>query len=488
MDSVFEIVVFSAVMVAFLFLIVRFWQVQKKRRLGTDDAPERDARALQLDRRPRPKSRRRVREPEPEEDEDEDEDEAPGEEDLAPGKKAFDEPSPVPVPRPIVKAEPAPAAAPATEPAPAAAPATKPAAKPEPAASPAAKPAAKPEPAASPAAKPETKPEPAASPAAKPEPAASPAAKPEPVPVEKEKTLREGLEKTRGGFIARIGKLFSFKKEIDDDLLLELEEALFTADIGPLTANKLFEAVRERLSRKQLADPDEVWKALREISMEILDVPAPKLDPSRGRPFVILVAGVNGVGKTTTIGKLASQFRGQGKRVLLAAGDTFRAAAIDQLAVWAERAGCDIVRGAEGSDPSSVIFDAIRKARDEGHDIVIADTAGRLHTQVGLMEELGKVRRTAAKAAEGAPHESLLVLDATTGQNALAQADMFMKTLEFTGIVITKLDGTAKGGIILGVCDRMKVPVRYIGIGEKIQDLRPFDPQGFVEALFTGEA
>lgn len=308
------------------------------------------------------------------------------------------------------------------------------------------------------------------------------------VMVEREKTLQEGLEKTRGGFIARLGKLFSLKKEIDESILEELEEVLFTADIGPTTAVRLFDAIKERLSRKQLSNADAVWRTLREISLEILDLPVQPLDVTRSKPFVILVAGVNGVGKTTTIGKLASQYKAQGYKVLFAAADTFRAAAIDQLAVWADRAGCEIVKKSEGADPSSVVFDAIRKAKDENYDIVIADTAGRLHTQVGLMEELGKVRRTAGKACEGAPHESFLVLDATTGQNALAQAEMFMKTIDFTGIIITKLDGTAKGGMILGVCDRMKVPVRYVGIGEKIQDLRPFDAKKFVEALFTVES
>jgi len=451
MESLFSIVLFSAVIVAFLALIVRFMQVQKRRRRelsGTPEPETRKKKALKSSRptRSRP-ARRRMEKEKFEEDEEapeDEEDEEPeaSEEEPAAAVLVEHEPSPIPVPRPLISVDPEP----------------KPAAKAEP------KPAAKAEP----------------KPAPVPEPAV--------VEVEKEKTLREGLEKTRGGFISRIGKLFSLKKEIDDDLLGELEEALFTADIGPLTANKLFEAVRVKLSRKQLGDPDVVWKALREMSLEILNVPSQKLDFSRARPFVILVAGVNGVGKTTTIGKLASQYRSQGKRVLLAAADTFRAAAIDQLAVWADRAGCEIVRGAEGADPSSVVFDAVKKAKEEDYDIVIADTAGRLHTQVGLMEELGKVRRTAAKAYEGAPHESFLVLDATTGQNALAQADMFMKTLDFTGIVITKLDGTAKGGIILGVCDRMQVPVRYIGIGEKINDLRQFSAEGFVDALFSSES
>ncbi|MBU1243571.1 signal recognition particle-docking protein FtsY [Myxococcota bacterium] len=464
MESVFSIVLFSAVLVGFLALIVRFLQVQKRRRreLGAPPEPEtRKKKATQSSRPTRSRPARRRMEKEKYEEDEGIEDGEPGELEESEEKPVAavlveHEPSPIPVPRPLISADPEP----------------KPAAKAEP------KPAAKAEP------KPAAKAEPKPAAKAEPEPAPEPAV----VVVEKEKTLREGLEKTRGGFISRIGKLFSLKKEIDDDLLGELEEALFTADIGPLTANKLFEAVRVKLSRKQLGDPDVVWKALREMSLEILNVPSQKLDFSRARPFVILVAGVNGVGKTTTIGKLASQYRSQGKRVLLAAADTFRAAAIDQLAVWAERAGCEIVRGTEGADPSSVVFDAVRKAREEDYDIVIADTAGRLHTQVGLMEELGKVRRTAAKAFEGAPHESFLVLDATTGQNALAQADMFMKTLDFTGIVITKLDGTAKGGIILGVCDRMQVPVRYIGIGEKINDLRQFSAEGFVDALFTSES
>jgi len=462
MDSVFSIVVFSLVLLAFLYLIVRFMQVQKQRRreLGGTPEPETRERRKQLDRPQRTrrsKAPRKRKEIEPDEDDDdEDQPDASSQEEDASRRPLIEhDASPIPVPRPLVSADPEPEPAKKFE--------SKPAAKPEPAKKPEPKPAVKPEPV------PEHAPEPAI------------------VEVEKEKTLREGLEKTRGGFISRIGKLFSLKKEIDDDLLSELEEALFTADIGPLTANKLFEAVRTRLSRKQLSDSEEVWKALREISLEILEVPSQKMDFSRARPFVILVAGVNGVGKTTTIGKLASQYKSQGKRVLLAAADTFRAAAIDQLAVWAERAGCEIVRGPEGSDPSSVVFDAVKKAKEENYDIVIADTAGRLHTQVGLMEELGKIRRTANKASEGAPHESFLVLDATTGQNALAQADMFMKTLDFTGIVITKLDGTAKGGIILGVCDRMQVPVRYIGIGEKINDLRQFSAEGFVDALFSSE-
>ena len=197
--------------------------------------------------------------------------------------------------------------------------------------------------------------------------------------------------------------------------------------------------------------------------------------------------GVNGVGKTTTIGKLAGKYTRAGKKVLLAAGDTFRAAATEQLAIWGERTGCPVVRGKEGGDPSSVIFDAVKRAQDEGYDIVIGDTAGRLHTKTDLMEELQKVRRVTAKAMDGAPHETFLVVDATTGQNAIAQAQMFQAAMSLTGIVLTKLDGTAKGGVILGITDELKVPVRYVGLGEKVDDLREFDPAAFVAALYEGE-
>ena len=302
------------------------------------------------------------------------------------------------------------------------------------------------------------------------------------------KTLKEGLKKTRGGLISRLGKLLSFKKEIDEEILDELEVLLFTADIGPVTAEKLFESVKEQLSRKELKKQDVVWDTLKDESLKILDIPSEDFKLNDHKPFVIIVIGVNGVGKTTTIGKLASMFKEQGKSVLLAAGDTFRAAATEQLEVWAqERVGCDIVKGKEGSDPSSVIFDAIKQAEKNGNDIVIADTAGRLHTQTNLMDELQKVKRVCNKALEGAPHETFLVLDATNGQNALHQADSFMKVMDFSGIIITKMDGTAKGGVILGICDKMGVPVRYIGIGEQVEDLRSFKAKEFVDALFEHE-
>ena len=295
--------------------------------------------------------------------------------------------------------------------------------------------------------------------------------------------LRAGLAKTRGGFVARLGKLFS-KKQIGAEILDDLEEVLFSADIGPKTADKLFQAVKSGLSRDELSDPQAVWTVLKRESARLLALDAPPVDTDGPKPFVLLTIGVNGVGKTTTIGKLAAKWTGAGKQVVLGAGDTFRAAAVEQLEIWADRSGAAIVRGKEGADPSSVIFDAIRRGCDEDYDIVIADTAGRLHTRAELMDELKKVRRVAGKALDGAPHETWLVLDATTGQNAIQQAQMFKEAMNITGIVLTKLDGTAKGGVILGICNELKVPVRYIGIGESIEDLRPFDAEAFIDALY----
>jgi fused signal recognition particle receptor len=293
-----------------------------------------------------------------------------------------------------------------------------------------------------------------------------------------------GLAKTRGGFVARLGKLFS-KKKIDAQTLDEIEEVLFTADIGPRAADRIFQAVKSGLSRDELDDPARIWDRIRTTSRDILAVDAPALDLSARRPFVVLVLGVNGVGKTTTIGKLAQKWRLDGKKVLLAAGDTYRAAATEQLEVWADRAEVPIVRGKPGSDPSSVIFDAVKKGVDEGVDIVICDTAGRLHSNAGLMDELKKLRRVAGKAMPGAPHETWMVLDATNGQNAISQAKTFKADMEISGIVLTKLDGSAKGGVVLGICDELKVPVRFVGVGEKIGDLRPFDPTAFVDALYA---
>ena len=300
---------------------------------------------------------------------------------------------------------------------------------------------------------------------------------------ERAAALRDGLAKTRGGFVARLGRLLA-KKKIDQEILGELEEVLLTADIGPKTAEKLFSAVQGALSRDELEDPEAVWQRLREESGRILSVDAKPIDWGRATPLVLLVLGVNGVGKTTTIGKIAAKLTGSGKKVILAAGDTFRAAATEQLEIWGQRAGAPVVKGKSGGDPSSVIFDAVKRAQTEGHEVVIADTAGRLHTKTDLMEELRKVRRVIDKAMPGAPHETWLVLDSTNGQNAIQQAKIFKEAMEVTGIVLTKLDGTAKGGVILGICDELSVPVRFIGIGEKVDDLREFDPQSFVAALY----
>jgi fused signal recognition particle receptor len=298
--------------------------------------------------------------------------------------------------------------------------------------------------------------------------------------------LAPGLARTRSsGFIARLGEVFSGRKELDPSVVDEIEKVLLTADIGVKTSQKLLEEIRSSLSRRELKDPDAVWAFLRRRSAEMLSLPAPELDFSSAKPFVLLVIGVNGSGKTTTIGKLAAKLAGDGKKVMLAAGDTFRAAAAEQLEIWAGRTGAAIVRGKEGVDPSSVIFDGVKRAATEGFDVAIADTAGRLHTKVDLMQELQKVRRTVGKAAPGAPHETWLVIDSTSGQNAIAQAQIFTEAMAVSGIVLTKLDGTAKGGVILGIADQLKIPVRYVGIGERVEDLRAFDPEEFVEALFA---
>jgi fused signal recognition particle receptor len=293
-----------------------------------------------------------------------------------------------------------------------------------------------------------------------------------------------GLEKTRGGFVSRLSKLFS-KKQIDADTVDDLEQVLYTADIGPRAADRIFQAVKGGLSRAELESADHIWSQIRKTSREILAIDASPLDLSAHKPFVLLVLGVNGVGKTTTIGKLASRWTAEGKKVLLAAGDTFRAAATEQLEEWSKRASVDIVKGKPNGDPSSVIFDAIKKGVDERYDIVICDTAGRLHSNSGLMDELKKLRRVSDKALPGAPHETWMVLDATTGQNAISQAKTFKAEMEITGIVLTKLDGSAKGGVVLGICDELRVPVRFVGIGETIDALRPFDPAAFVDALYA---
>jgi fused signal recognition particle receptor len=297
--------------------------------------------------------------------------------------------------------------------------------------------------------------------------------------------IRKGLANTRGGFIARLAKLFGNRPAIDDNLLEEIEEVLLTADIGVKTSERMLGKLREQMRSGQLSDPDSVWKTLRELAIDVLAVPATPIDLSHA-PTVILIVGVNGAGKTTTIGKLAARYAANGTKVLLAAGDTFRAAAVLQLEVWGKRVGCPVVTGKEGADPGAVIFEAVKRAELEGYELVIADTAGRLHTKTPLMDELKKVDRTIQKALGGRRiDEILLVLDATTGQNAVQQMHMFREALQVSGVVLTKLDGTAKGGMILGIVDEHRVPVRFIGLGERVEDLREFDAKSFVEAMFA---
>ena len=298
------------------------------------------------------------------------------------------------------------------------------------------------------------------------------------------KRLRERLQKTREQLSNRVDRVVFGKKTIDLDLLDELEEVLITSDLGVRTAQVLLQKVTEKIKRQELKDPAKLRDQLREEIQTLLSVPAEPFDFQAGRPFVIMVIGVNGVGKTTTIGKLAHQLKQEGLKVMLVAADTFRAAAIEQLTLWAERVDVPIVRQKSGSDPSAVAFDAIEAAIAREMDVVILDTAGRMHTKVNLMEELKKVQRVLNKKIPAAPHEVLLVLDASTGQNALSQARLFKESIGVTGLILTKLDGTAKGGIIAAICDELKLPVRYIGIGETLDDLRPFNPEEFTMALF----
>jgi len=296
--------------------------------------------------------------------------------------------------------------------------------------------------------------------------------------------LKAGIQKTRSGMMERIEDAFSGKKAIDADLLEELEYALITADIGVRTVNEILETIRQRVDRSMAGDAVEVKALIRDHLLEVLDAsdrPSPVVsDP----PAVLMVVGVNGSGKTTTIGKLAHRFQSEGRSVLLCAADTFRAAAIEQLEVWGERTGIEVIRQKTGADPSAVLFDALQAARARKVDCVIVDTAGRLHTKANLMAELEKMDRTAKRVIPGAPHEVLLVLDATTGQNGLEQARKFTESSGVTGIVLTKLDGTAKGGIVVAIARELNLPIRYIGIGEKVDDLLPFEADKFVASLF----
>lgn len=295
--------------------------------------------------------------------------------------------------------------------------------------------------------------------------------------------IKEGLKKTRNAVVNQIdGMLKSFTK-IDEELFEELEELLVMGDVGVKTASKITDELRVRVKKEGVTDPNEVHRLLEEITADMLRG-GEELNLNT-KPSIILVIGVNGVGKTTTIGKLANNLRMQGKSVLLAAADTFRAAAIDQLEIWAERAQCDIVKQKEGSDPAAVVYDAISAAKARGTDIIIADTAGRLHNKKYLMDELGKITRIIDRELPDADKEFLIVLDATTGQNAVNQAREFKNSAGITGIVLTKLDGTAKGGVVLSVKEELGVPVKYIGVGEQMDDLQPFDADSFAKALFA---
>jgi len=294
--------------------------------------------------------------------------------------------------------------------------------------------------------------------------------------------LKQGLSKTRKILTTYIDELFAGNRKIDDELLEELEELLITSDIGVQTSMDLI----NNISRKswEIADAEQLKAALKEEILSLLDAQTTVVKKITSTPYVIMVIGVNGVGKTTTIGKLATRQTAAGKRVLIAAADTFRAAAVEQLAIWAERANAEIIKHKDKADPAAVVYDTLEAALARGTDFIFIDTAGRLHTKVNLMEELKKIKRTISKKLPDAPHEILLVLDATTGQNALSQAKLFHEELEVTGIALTKLDGTAKGGIVISICNDLKIPLEYIGVGEKIEDLQDFDPIQFVNALF----
>lgn len=298
------------------------------------------------------------------------------------------------------------------------------------------------------------------------------------------RTIQQGLEKTRTqGFVSRLAGIF--KKEMDEELEGRLEEVLLTSDIGMKTAQKLLTSITDVLSKGELKDPQRVWSFLREEVKLLLSSSDVNEEQSfEHKPQIIIVVGVNGTGKTTTIGKLAARYERRGMKVMLVAADTFRAAAVEQLGIWAERAGALFHRGKDNQDPASVAFDGIKKGLEEEADVIMIDTAGRLHTQKNLIGELKKIVKVCGKAHAGAPHETILVLDATTGQNAIQQANIFRGEVGVQGIILTKLDGTAKGGVIIGICDMLQIPVRYVGVGEKVEDLQPFKADAFIDGLF----
>ena len=297
--------------------------------------------------------------------------------------------------------------------------------------------------------------------------------------------LKQGLKKTRDSFAGAISGIAASFTKIDEELFEEIEETLIMADVGVDTSLKVVENLRAAIKRDRVTDPAQVKSYLKDALYEILAGDTALQLPTK--PTILLVIGVNGVGKTTTIGKIAADLRGKGNKVLLAAADTFRAAAIDQLQVWGQRAGCDVIAHQEGSDPAAVVFDAVQAAKARNADVLICDTAGRLHNKKNLMAELEKIGRVIDREAAGCKKETFLVLDATTGQNGVNQAKQFMEVTDLTGIVLTKLDGTAKGGVVVAIKDQLGLPVRYIGVGEQVDDLQPFDAREFIEALFSEE-
>lgn len=307
---------------------------------------------------------------------------------------------------------------------------------------------------------------------------------------DKKKKLDEGLEKTKDSFLSKLKRTIVGKSRVDDEVLDELEEVLITSDVGVETTLKIIDRIEERVSRDKYVNASELQNILREEIAGLLEenntsdaeYEIPK--HADNNPHVIMVVGVNGVGKTTTIGKLAYQFKQMGHKVVLGAADTFRAAAVDQLIIWSERVGVPIVELGMNADPASVAFDALKKGKEQGADVIIIDTAGRLHNKVNLMNELSKIKRVMSKVVPDAPHEVLLVLDGSTGQNAFEQAKQFSAATEITALAITKLDGTAKGGVVIGISDQMKIPVKYIGVGEQMEDLQPFHKESFVNSLF----
>jgi fused signal recognition particle receptor len=308
----------------------------------------------------------------------------------------------------------------------------------------------------------------------------------------KKEDLDRGLEKTKQSFFSKITRAILGKSKVDDEVLDNLEEVLISSDVGVATTLKIIDRIQKRVDRDKVLNTDELNTVLKEEITGLLVDSNISLEQNKqlnpNEPYVIMVVGVNGVGKTTTIGKLAHQFKSSGKKVMLGAADTFRAAAVDQLIIWSQRVGVDIVQQGMNADPASVAFDTLQSAKANGADVVIIDTAGRLHNKVNLMNELSKIKRVMNKVFPNAPHEILLVLDGSTGQNAYEQAKQFAQATEINALAITKLDGTAKGGVVIGISDQMQIPVKYIGVGEKMEDLQLFDKQAFVEALFSETA